>query len=48
MVQVSEGEETSISANVRIKIIKIIGRQFRLGIKAPMSIQVLRKKIIED
>jgi len=37
----------TIPENVKIKIIQIRGRQVRLGIKAPLGIQILRNTLAE-
>ena len=40
------GEEIVISGDIRVSVIEVSGKRVRLGIKAPVSVQVLRKELL--
>lgn len=41
------GEEIVINGNIRVSIAAIKGRQVRLAISAPLSVEVFRRELLE-
>ncbi len=44
----SEGEKIIILKNIEISVLKVKGDKVKIGVKAPKSIQVQRKEILDN
>lgn len=42
------GESIVLDNGVEVHVIRINGKQVRIGIKAPKSVEILRAELIED